>query len=218
MRRLAAAAASRSRSDDGRGDRETRRAGAGTDAAERASTRLPAGRLESGAPTRPAPRSDEVEAAREIALRQLTVRARSRGELERTLSRKQVAAEDAAVVLDRLTEVGLVDDVDFARQWLAAGARRGRGRRALAAELAGKGVPREVIAEAMAELEGDHDYAVALEFAQRKLRSLGSLTPQVRQRRLFGALARRGFSASVTAQVIREVLADFPDETEDLAD
>lgn len=132
--------------------------------------------------------------------------------------RKQVAAEDAAVVLDRLTEVGLVDDLDFARQWLAAGARRGRGRRALSAELVGKGVSREVIAEAMAELDGDHDQAVALEFAQRKAAGMASLAPQVRYRRLAAALARRGFSAAVTAQVVREVLAELPPAGPDLAD
>ena len=146
--------------------------------------------------------------AREIALRQLTVRARSRQELAKALARKNVPDDVARIVLDRLTEVGLIDDAVFARDWLAAGERRQKSRRALLIELAEKGVEREVIDAAVAELDADRDYVVARGFAERKVRSLAGLDPQVRYRRLAGALARRGFGASVVAQVTREVLAD----------
>jgi len=149
--------------------------------------------------------------AREIALRQLTVRARSRTELARALARKNVPEDVAQEVLDRLSDVGLIDDAEFARDWLAAGDRRQKSRRALLAELAEKGVDRDVIDEAVADLDGDRDLAVARGLAERKARSLAGLDPQVRYRRLAGALARRGFPASVVAQVTREVLADLPD-------
>ena len=152
--------------------------------------------------------------AREIALRQLTVRARSRAELARALARKQVPAEVAGEVLDRLQDVGLVDDGSFARDWLAAGDRRQKSRRALLAELSEKGVDREVLDAAAADLDGDRDYLVARGFAERKAASLVGLDPQVRYRRLAGALARRGFSAAVVAQVTREVLADLPELAE----
>jgi regulatory protein len=157
---------------------------------------------------------DPVAVAKEIALRQLTVRARTRVELERALARKQVPEEVAVTVLDRLEEVGLVDDATFARDWLASGVRRQKSRRALLSELAEKGVDREVIDAAVDELDGDRDYAVARGFAERKATTLRGLEPQVRYRRLAGALARRGFSSSVVAQVTREVLADLPDLAE----
>ncbi|MGC3993577.1 MAG: regulatory protein RecX [Propionicimonas sp.] len=149
--------------------------------------------------------------AREIALRQLTVRARTRVELERALARKNVPAAATQEVLDRLTDVGLVDDAVFARDWLAAGERRHKSRRALLAELATKGVERDVVEAVVAELDGDNDYVVARGFAERKATSLRGLDPQVQYRRLAGALARRGFSASVVAQVSREVLAELAD-------
>lgn len=158
-----------------------------------------------------APDADPASVAREIALRQLTVRARSRAELERALARKRVPGEVTGAVLDRLEEVGLVDDATFARDWLAAGDRRQKSRRALLAELAEKGVDRDVVEEAVAELDGDRDYVVARGFAERKARSLAGLDPQAQYRRLAGALARRGFSAGVVAQVTREVLADLPE-------
>ena len=136
------------------------------------------------------PDADPVAVAREIALRQLTVRARTRTELARALARKQVPAEAAEVVIDRLAEVGLIDDEVFARDWLAAGVRRQKSRRSL-----------------LAELDADRDIAVARAFADRKARSLAGLDRNVAYRRLAGALARRGFSPGVVAQVTREAMA-----------
>ncbi|PKQ32548.1 MAG: hypothetical protein CVT62_00335 [Actinobacteria bacterium HGW-Actinobacteria-2] len=161
------------------------------------------------------PAADPIAVAREIALRQLTVRARSRGELAKTLARKQVPDEVSTIVLDRLTEVGLIDDAIFARDWLAAGERRQRSRRVLLAELAEKGVDREVAEEAAAELDGERDYQVARAYAERKAAGLARVESQARYRRLAGALARRGFPASVVAQVTREVLAELG-EAEDV--
>lgn len=130
------------------------------------------------------------------------------------MTRKGVPADAAKTVLDRLTEVGLIDDAIFAHDWLAAGERRHKSRRALVIELGNKGVDRDVIDAAAAELDGDHDYLVARSFAERKAAGLVRLDPQVRYRRLAGALARRGFSAEVVGRVTREVLADLPEPDE----
>lgn len=155
------------------------------------------------------PDADTVAVAREIALRQLTVRARSREELARALARKGVPANAAVQVLDRLTEVGLIDDEVFAREWLAAGNRRQRSRRVLLAELAEKGVAREIAETVADELDADRDYEVALAYAERKAAALRRVEPVARYRRLAGALARRGFPSSVVARVTREVLDDL---------
>jgi hypothetical protein len=82
--------------------------------------------------------------AREICLRLLTDRARTRQELASALARKGVPAEAAAEVLDRFGEVGLIDDAAFAGQWVRSRTRhRGLGRRAIAVELRRKGVADE---------------------------------------------------------------------------
>lgn len=154
---------------------------------------------------------DPVAVAREIALRQLTVRQRTRAELAQAMARRKVPQEAAQQILDRFTEVGLLDDAAFARDWVAAGGRRQRGRRVLAAELAGKGVPDELIEAALEQRSADDDLDAARELARRRLPSLAALDRQVRHRRLCGLLQRRGFSWGVIAQVSREVL----DETED---
>lgn len=157
------------------------------------------------------PDADPVAVAREIALRQLTVRARTRAELARALAKRNVPDEAATQVLDRLTEVGLIDDRVFARDWLATASRRQKSRRALVAELADKGVDKEIIDEALAELDSEQDLEVARAYAAKKASGLARLDYQVQYRRLAGALARRGFPASVVAEVTKEALAELRD-------
>src|SRR4029077_13886514 len=86
------------------------------------------------------------EQARSLCLGLLTARARTRSELEGQLAKRGYADDVSERVLDRLAQVGLIDDADFAEQWVRS--RRvnaGKGKRALAAELRTKGVDDEVI-------------------------------------------------------------------------
>ena len=143
--------------------------------------------------------------AREIALRLLEVRARSRAELAQAMAKKDVPAETIESVLDRFEEVGLVDDATFAGLWVEGQQRRMKSTRALRQELRLKGVDSEVIDEALAETADDADYQAALALAQKKMRSMGGLEPHVRYRRLAGALARRGFAPGLCHRVLSEV-------------
>lgn len=158
------------------------------------------------------PEADPVAVAREIVLRQLTARARTRSELEQALAKRNVPGDAAAEVLDRFEELGLVNDTDFAEQWVDAGQRRQRGRAALRQELTRKGVERQVISEALDAVDDDQEYAAALSFARKKAAAMGGLEPAVRYRRLMGALARRGFGSAVAHRAYR---ATQDDPTED---
>src|SRR6202008_4565346 len=81
------------------------------------------------------------EQARALCLRLLTARARTRAELAEQLAKRGYPDALSARVLDRLTDVGLVDDVGFAEQWVhSRRTNAGKGKRALAAELHTKGV------------------------------------------------------------------------------
>jgi len=154
------------------------------------------------------PPADPVAAAREIALRQLTTRARTRAELERALAERGVPAEAAAEVLDRFEELRLVDDAGFAEQWAESRQRAGRSVRVVRQELRAKGVAADTVAEALAGLDDDADYRAARAFATRRAGSLRGLAPQVRDRRLVGALARRGFPSPVIRRVVAEVTGE----------
>jgi regulatory protein len=80
------------------------------------------------------PDADQESVARRILLERLTGAPRSRAELEKSLAKKHVPAHVARKLLDRFTEVGLVDDEAFARAWVESRQRgRGLARRALSA-------------------------------------------------------------------------------------
>lgn len=114
----------------------------------------------------------------------------------------------AGQVLDRMTEVGLVDDSAFAKSWVEARQQRNHlSRRALRHELSRKGVDSEVLDEALEEVEVEDEYAAAKALAVKKMRSVQSLEPMVQRRRISGALARKGFSYSITGAVLAEVMA-----------
>jgi regulatory protein len=176
-------------------------------------------------PDRPGPGqaealSDPVAIAREICLRLLTDRARTRQELAQALGRKGVPAEAAAAVLDRFDEVGLIDDAAFAGQWVRARhTHRGLGRRAIAVELRRKGVADDVAGEALAEVDAEAEARRARELVDRKLRSLAVGTAEQRAaagRRLVGMLARKGYGAGTAYRVVREALAERGAEGDEL--
>jgi regulatory protein len=160
------------------------------------------------------PEGDPVQVAREIALRQLTVRSRTVQELRTALARRNVPDEAAEEVLARFGEVGLVDDAAFARDWVAAGPRRLRSRRVLAQELKSRGVAAELVTEALDDLDPEAEFEVARSLARKRLPGLAGLDPQARYRRLAGALARRGFAGPVVHAVLRDVLAEEVPELE----
>ncbi len=153
------------------------------------------------------PDADPESVARTILLDQLTGRARSRRELADKLRSRNVPDEIATRLLDRFTEVGLVDDAAFARQWVESRqAGKGLARRALADELRRKGVDAEVVRKAVDEVDAADEEAAARALVRKKLPSMRRLDRATATRRLAGMLARKGYSAGLTFAVVRDEL------------
>ncbi|WP_315098248.1 regulatory protein RecX [uncultured Cellulomonas sp.] len=151
---------------------------------------------------------DQESVARAIALRLLTSSARSRGQLADAMARKGVPEDVADKVLDRFTEVGLVDDTEYARMLVRTRhAERGLSRRAIAVELRRRGIDDETAGDALGQVDSDDEELAARALVRRKLASTSGLEPQTRSRRTFAALARRGYPAGLVAQLVREELA-----------
>lgn len=150
--------------------------------------------------------ADPESVARAIALRKLAAQARTRQELDQALRKKNVPDETADAVLDRLEEVGLVDDQAFAQDWVASRQqRRHLSRSALRRELQAKGIGREDLDEALATVDSDDELEAARALATKKTAAMRSLEPIVRDRRLAGALARRGFGSGIISTVLDEL-------------
>ena len=161
----------------------------------------------SGAGPRDVADADPVGVARLICLHQLELAPRTRAQLATVLARKNVPAEAAGIILDRFTEVGLIDDEEYARAWVDARHRgRGLARRALSHELRQRGVPEPAAAVALSELDPAVERATARRLVDRKLTATARLEPAVRLRRLGGLLARKGYPAGMAFEVVREAL------------
>lgn len=154
------------------------------------------------------PAADPDKVARKILLDQLTGQARSRKELADKLAAKNVPGDVATRLLDRFTEVGLIDDEAFARSWIASRQPgKGLATRALAQELRRKGVPDEIAREALDEIDPADEESAARVLVRKKLRSLSRVDDVAATRRLVGLLARKGYASGLAYAVVRDEMA-----------
>lgn len=150
-----------------------------------------------------------AEQAKSLCLRLLTARARTRAELAGQLAKRGYPDDVSARVLDRLAAAKLIDDVDFAEQWVRSRREHaGKGRKALAVELRTKGVAEDVIAGALEGIDAaaERDRAEQLVHAKLRRETLGDDDLKV-TRRLVAMLARRGYNPSMAYDVVSTELA-----------
>ncbi|NYF39204.1 regulatory protein [Streptosporangium sandarakinum] len=158
--------------------------------------------------------------ARAICLRLLTMGPRTRAQLAEALRKRDVPDEAAEAVLERFSEVGLIDDEAFAAAWVSSRhTGRGLARRALASELRHRGVDEDTVKEAVEQLDPEQEEETARRLVARKLSATRGLDRAVRTRRLAGMLARKGYGPGLAFRVVREALENeesdgqaFPDD------
>ncbi len=154
---------------------------------------------------------------RQKALRLLAVRPRTAAELRGRLRQYGIPETQARAVLRDLAAAGYLDDLAFARVWVAARtASRPRGVVRLRWELREKGVAASLIEQAIREAAGGDDLPAAEEqraraLVERRARTYARLAPEARLRRVAGLLRRRGFTSGTIARLLRSVGRSGPD-------
>jgi regulatory protein len=148
------------------------------------------------------------ERARNIVLKMLERGPKSSAELASSLEKHEIPIEIANHVIERFTEVELIDDAVYAQQVVDAARRtKGLARSAVKRKLAEKGLDRQIIDQVASEISDEDELSVAVEVAVKRLGQLAKLAPEVRNRRLVGFLQRRGFGSGVVFAAIREAEA-----------
>lgn len=164
-----------------------------------------------GEPPRKSGDEAELTRARNAALRLLAVRSRSRGEMRDRLRRKEFARDVVDSVIERLVNVGLLDDAKFAESLVRDRIRAGtRGTTAILAELRRRHVPADTARAAVDAVFADEDVAeetLSIAAAEKWLRTHPDDDVRRRRRRLAASLARRGFSTHSVRSALDQLLS-----------
>jgi len=165
----------------------------------------------------------------EAALRFLEARQRSVSEVRRRLTTAGYREDLVTAAIERLGELGMLDDEAFATQWVESRDRaRPRGERALRQELRQKGIDSETIArtlEARGHGGGDAandvgarpsaDEAAARRLLARHAHALDRVAdPRARRQRAYALLARNGFGPEIAGRLASRVAAATDDDAE----
>ncbi len=153
-------------------------------------------------------RAADEEAAFRTALRRLEVRPFAAADLGRRLVLKGHSPEASQVAIERARGAGLLDDARFARHFIETRSARGRGPLRLRRELAGMGVDRVLIDQALGETFAaeDAEASQVARLVERRRAQLGRLAPPVLRRRLLGFLARRGFVGWIARDAVTRAI------------
>ncbi|HJF15556.1 MAG TPA: recombination regulator RecX [Enteractinococcus helveticum] len=160
--------------------------------------------------------TDQHQAARNIALRQLSAAPKTRHQLAEKLRSREIADNVVEEVLDRFEEVELIDDAAFAESWVRSRHRsKGLARRALSMELRQRGIADDLAAVALEQVSDEDEWTAAYDLVMRKLSRTkvpASTDPESRQqrdrivRRLVGMLSRKGYVPGVAFNVVTSAL------------
>lgn len=154
------------------------------------------------------PDADPESVARAIVLRKLTAAPRTRAQLATDLRGRNVPDDVSERVLDRFTQVGLVDDSAFAESWVRNRATgKGLARSALRHELRQRGVADDIIDDALSSMGADQEHAAATELVVSRLPATRGMPIERRMRRLLGMLVRKGYPLGLASSVVRDALA-----------
>jgi regulatory protein len=141
------------------------------------------------------------------ALKLLGRRDLSVADLRARLADREHPEDEIDAAVSRLLEVGALNDARLARAYVRTASQvKGRGRLRIARELQQMGTPREVAAEALAEVFADTDERSLIDRAlQKKLR--GAQRPKTMQERarLYQFLMRQGFTPTGVSAAMRRL-------------
>jgi regulatory protein len=174
---------------------------------------------------------EDPQVVLDAALRFLEVRSRSVVEVRRRLTAAGYRPELVEGAIERLLELGMLDDDAFARLWVESRDRaRPRGERALIVELRQKGIDAAIITatlkarrevairwedapapdgETAPPPAGSPDEVSARKLLERNARSLARIAdPRQRRQRAYALLARNGFDPDVCRTVAATGLYD----------
>lgn len=142
----------------------------------------------------------------DAALSYLTARMRTVREVEERLDDLQYGEGDILTTVNRLQELNLLNDAEYAREFVRTRlASKPVSRQKLYMDLKTHKVPEELIRAALEELPTETEADNAREVAEKFWRQMSGLEESVRRERVLRRLMSRGFSTEASLAAIRQV-------------
>lgn len=143
----------------------------------------------------------------------LASRARSRREIEDKLLQCGYRPCTVEMVLYKLETEHLLDDADFARQWVEARVNHNLGRNRIAQELRRKGISDPEAQAALESIDDDDQLTAATALVEKALhRAKPGEDPRKTASRITAMLARRGYGWDVAREALRQAMENLPEE------
>ena len=145
----------------------------------------------------------------DAALSYLTGRMRTVREVEDKLDDLQYGEGDVLATVERLKELNLLNDREYAREFVRSRlATKPVSRQKLYMDLRAHKVPEELIECALSELPAETEADNALAVARKYWRQMSALEVPMRRERVLRRLTSRGFSTEASLAAIRQAMEE----------
>ena len=148
--------------------------------------------------------------ARNVCVWYLTKKRHTRKELEKKLVERLIPEDIIENTLNTLEEEGQINDAEYAALFVDSKRTYDKlGSQAIRYKLMNKGIPSDIIDEALSVLDEDNLRETALLLVRKKLPYIQKLEKQKQINRLVGMLAYKGYNAGVAFSVVKEAMDEY---------
>lgn len=135
----------------------------------------------------------------------LNIRPRSEQEIRDRLRQKNLSVSDVDRTVQYFKQLELLDDREFARQWISSRLRKPFGPQRIRLELRRKGVSEEIVDEELPDqMQAHPEEAAITELISGRIHLYEGIDPVKRKRRLVAFLQRRGFSLGAIMKAMND--------------
>lgn len=153
-------------------------------------------------------KENELQTNLDKVFKFLSFRPRSKKEILVFLKKKQLGEETEGMILKKLEDLELINDLDFAEWWIEQRRTfRPKGYHFLKLELKQKGINEKVINQVLTSINKESEITLAKKVLDKKKRQLHGLPREEFKKKAFDFLLRRGFSYEITKEAIEKELA-----------
>ncbi|MBI3617457.1 MAG: regulatory protein RecX [Candidatus Omnitrophica bacterium] len=155
---------------------------------------------------RSSPVKDTVTEAKKYIYRLLKIRFRSEKEVRDKLRKKGFSEPTADEAVGYFKAVGLVDDRQFTRKWIASRLNKPFGIHRIRFELKEKGIAPELMKEDLEQAMSEYsEMDVAVRLAKHQALKHRDIPREKVKQRVYGYLLRRGFNPAIVMKAVQGI-------------